>query len=107
MKHLLVTSLMLLLGISAALAQNDISQLRMAELKNLLIQDCGSCHGLLLKGGLGPELSAARLGQLPAEYITNTILNGHPGTAMPPWKAILSESEARWITTLLQQGDLP
>lgn len=89
----------------SAFAQNEsVSAERMLQLNNLLKQDCGSCHGLLLKGGLGPELSASRLSQLPADFITDTILNGRPGTAMPGWKAILTEPEAAWIASQLQQG---
>ena len=34
-----------------------ISAQRSEELRNLLIQDCGSCHGITLKGGLGPAKS--------------------------------------------------
>ena len=43
--------------IAAPLAANDdISDDRRQELHNLLIQDCGSCHGLKMRGGLGPAL---------------------------------------------------
>ncbi|MCP4431189.1 MAG: cytochrome c [Gammaproteobacteria bacterium] len=82
-------------------ADNSISSLRQQELKNLLIQDCGSCHGLLMKGGLGPALLPENLRGKPAWYITKTILEGRPGTAMPAWGPLLSEKEAEWITTLL------
>ena len=27
-----------------------------AALERLVVQDCGSCHGLTLKGGLGPDI---------------------------------------------------
>jgi len=87
-------------------ANEDLSVERQQFLNNLLVQDCGSCHGLQLKGGLGPALLADRLKQLPASFITTTILDGRPGTAMPPWKAILSNRDAQWITTRLQSGDL-
>ena len=31
-----------------------------------------------------------------------------PGSApMPPWRALLSECDARWIADRLQQGNLP
>ena len=29
---------------------------RQTELRNLVHQDCGSCHGMRLTGGLGPAL---------------------------------------------------
>ena len=34
-----------------------------AKLGNLVRQDCGSCHGLTLKGGLGKPLTADHLKQ--------------------------------------------
>ena len=100
---LFVLSLSLL---NSVLANDELSVERQQFLNNLLIQDCGSCHGLRLKGGLGPALLPERLKHQPATLITSTILNGRPGTAMPAWKAILSNEEAQWIATRLQRGDL-
>ena len=34
---------------------------RARELVHIVRQDCGSCHGLTLKGGLGPALTAEAL----------------------------------------------
>jgi cytochrome c55X len=31
-------------------------------------------------------------------------VHGRPGTPMPPWRALLSEDEARWIANRLAQG---
>ena len=45
------------------IAPRPIPPERMAELGNLLEQDCGSCHGLQRAGGLGPPLTAALLGE--------------------------------------------
>ena len=79
---------------------------RERELRNLLIQDCGSCHGLTMKGGLGPALLPERLQAIPAEYLTAVILHGRPGTAMPPWSSLLTPAEARWMAERLQKDDL-
>ncbi|MBS1201866.1 MAG: cytochrome oxidase, cbb3-type, subunit family protein [Chromatiaceae bacterium] len=78
-------------------ASEPVSAQRALALRHLLIQDCGSCHGLRLAGGLGPSLQPRSLGDKPVEFLTYTILNGRPGTAMPPWAALLSESEALWL----------
>jgi len=76
------------------------------ELRNMLKHDCGSCHGLTLKGGLGPSLLAKDLVNKSDEYLLSTIQNGRPDTAMPPWKPFISEPETRWlIRTLLRQHD--
>jgi len=76
------------------------------KLSNLVRQDCGSCHGLTLKGGLGKPLTTDRLAQWDREQIAHIILNGVPGTPMPPWRPLLSEAEARWIADALKRGIL-
>jgi cytochrome c55X len=76
---------------------------RQTELRNLLVQDCGSCHGLTLRGGLGPSLQGQALAGKPAEYLAATILFGRPGTAMPPWRPFLSDTEAAWLASILKQ----
>ena len=78
---------------------------RQGELLRLLRQDCGSCHGMRLTGGLGPPLTPQALRDKPAGSLTATIVAGRPGTAMPPWRPFLSESEAAWLVERLQQGD--
>jgi cytochrome c55X len=77
---------------------------RRAELLHLVKQDCGSCHGLTMKGGLGPSLEPATLAQKDAEQMQFVILHGRRGTAMPPWSKFLSETEARWIFEQLKKG---
>ena len=97
----LALSLCLLTPLAVA---DGISDERQAELQNLLIQDCGSCHGLQMKGGLGPALLPEKLQDKNAEYLSAVILHGKSGSAMPPWKALLSPEEARWIADRLLQG---
>ena len=77
---------------------------RRAEVLKMVRQDCGSCHGMTMKGGLGPALTPAALQTKPADSLTATILHGRPGTAMPPWQDFLAADEAAWIVEQLQQG---
>ncbi|RQO73217.1 cytochrome C55X precursor NirC [Aquitalea sp. FJL05] len=77
---------------------------RASALLQLLHNDCGACHGLSLKGGLGSPLTPQALAGKPADSLVATILNGRPGTPMPPWRPFLSEEEAQWLVQLLQQG---
>jgi len=90
-------------AVGSALAQ-DPGPERAAALRNLLVQDCGSCHGLTLKGGLGPALLPANLAGKPAAWLQATILYGRPGTAMPPWRPFLSDAEAAWLADTLLRG---
>jgi cytochrome c55X len=76
------------------------------DLSNLVRQDCGGCHGLTLKGGLGKPLTVEHLAPWDREQITQIILNGVPGTPMPGWRPLLSEEEARTIADMLKQGAL-
>lgn len=78
------------------------SEERSRWLENLVRQDCGSCHGMTLKGGLGPDLLAARLAGIPSDALVDIILDGVPGTPMPPWRGLLSEQDAIWIAKYLK-----
>lgn len=80
---------------------------RQAELVYLLRQDCGSCHGMTLKGGLGPPLLPVSLATHEPEGLAETILKGVPGTPMPPWAFEISSDEALWLAGRLKRGDLP
>ena len=90
-----------------AVQSTALAASRTAELHNLLLQDCGSCHGMTLKGGLGPALTPEALKDKPREYIELTILNGRSGTPMPPWKDILTRDEIRWLVDVLYSGVAP
>lgn len=78
-----------------------------AKLANLVRQDCGSCHGLTLKGGLGKPLTTEHLRQWDSDQIVHIILDGVPGTPMPGWRPLLSRAEAAWIADALRKGTLP
>jgi cytochrome c55X len=92
---------------AAQAASTVLSEPRRAELLNLLLQDCGSCHGMTLKGGLGPALTPDVLKDKPREFIELTIREGRSGTPMPPWKNILSQDEIRWLVDTLYTGVTP
>ena len=79
---------------------------RAVVLRHLLIQDCGSCHGLTLGGGLGPPLLRQSLTDKPVPYLVAVILHGRPGTAMPPWSAFLTAPEGEWLARELK-GENP
>jgi cytochrome c55X len=85
-------------------SESHLSTSRRSELITLVRQDCGSCHGMTLQGGLGPALLPQTLQDKPTDYLQFVILNGLPGTAMPPWRRFLNEAEAAWIARHLQQG---
>ena len=97
----------LCLALAALGAQADApdpSPQRQRELVRMVRQDCGSCHGLHLTGGLGPALTRDALAGKPLESMASTIYGGRPGTPMAPWKAMLTEDDAHWIARQLLAG---
>jgi cytochrome c55X len=95
--------LIALLATQAAPAQ-EIPAPRQDELVRMVRQDCGSCHGMRLTGGLGPALTREALADKPPTSMAATIFHGRPGTPMPGWRAMLSETEAQWIAEQLVAG---
>ena len=93
-----------LLSVCSAHADDAVSPARQRELVHLVRQDCGACHGLTLQGGLGAPLTVAALRDKPVDSLVATILHGRPGTAMPPFKPMLDETEAQWIAIQLLKG---
>jgi cytochrome c55X len=93
-------SVVALLALSLPLAA-EVAPDRAKALEHLVVQDCGSCHGLTMKGGLGRPLTAEALAHAEPEGLALIILDGIPGTAMPPWRPLLTQAEADWIAQYL------
>ena len=99
--------LYLLLLLSSPAISTELTELTDLEkdsLKEFVHQDCGSCHGMTLQGGLGPALTTASLSNLNTATIATIISTGRPGTPMPPWAPILSKPEILWIAQYLKKG---
>ncbi|MCY1232481.1 Cytochrome C oxidase, cbb3-type, subunit III [compost metagenome] len=80
---------------------------RQAQLAHWLRDDCGACHGMTLRGGLGPALTREALAGKPPESLVATVLYGRPGTAMPPWQPFMTQDEAQWLIERLRAGTPP
>ncbi len=87
-----------------AQAPPDIGSADQQRLIHLVRQDCGSCHGLRLTGGLGPALTPQALAGKPPAYLERVILRGRPATAMPGWQGMLAPDEVAWIAARLLKG---
>jgi cytochrome c55X len=105
-KHLRYLFFVAPLLATPAIATSELPVERQRELIRMVRQDCGSCHGMTLNGGLGPALSAKALKErdVPKEALVATIVGGRPGTPMPPWHRFLTEPEAEWIVDRLIEG---
>lgn len=98
------TGVALLMGAAALAFDVAPTPERQAELLHRLRHDCGSCHGMTMKGGLGPALLPLDLDGKDIDFLASVVRDGVPGTPMPPWDFELSQAEARWIVTQLKQG---
>lgn len=102
-----VLAVALLAAPATAPAQPVPTPARQAQLAHWLRDDCGACHGMTLRGGLGPPLTREALAGKPRESLVATVLYGRPGTAMPPWQPFMTQDEAQWLIERLQAGDPP
>jgi cytochrome c55X len=106
MKPVFLSSIFASLVVASIATASEPAPERQKELVRMVRQDCGSCHGMTLNGGLGPALTVEALKErdIPKESLVATIVGGRPGTPMPPWHRFLSESEADWIVDRLIEG---
>lgn len=95
----------LLLFLFSTTSFADTDTQRQQQLVTLLTQDCGSCHGMTLKGGLGPALLPDILKDKPDDMLILTILEGRPGTPMPAWKSLLTYDDAAFIVKQLRKNE--
>jgi len=85
-------------------AQGGLTPARQSDLIHLLKNDCGSCHGITLKGSLGPSLLPQAMANRHANELRAIILDGVPGTPMPAWRGQFSEADVTFLIYLLQHG---
>ena len=78
------------------------TEVRQKQLIHMLKHDCGSCHGMTLKGGLGPALLVSSLKQFSDEYLFTVIKYGKAEKAMPPWGKILKDDEIKFLIRYLR-----
>jgi cytochrome c55X len=93
-----------LLCLASLVAQAEPPIARQDQLLYRLRQDCGSCHGMTLKGGLGPPLLPGAIAAKADDALVDVILHGVAGTPMPPWDFEISRDEAAWLVQRLREG---
>ncbi len=91
-------------GVGLGANAGEPDENRQEELLHTLRHDCGSCHGLTMKGGLGPPLLPSAVADASDEALIDIIMNGVPGPPMPPWSPELSIDEASWLVGRLKDG---
>ena len=97
----------LMLAFALPVQAGEVAPARAEELRHIVRQDCWSCHGLRLTGGLGSPITAQALAGRDPDELAMLILDGLPGSAMPGWRPLLTADEARWIADYLLQKEMP
>lgn len=78
-------------------------------------QNCTTCHGSSMEGGIGPQLNPiTKLPGVPdpldVTYLINTVTNGRTpssGPAMPAWQGKLSDQDIKDVVSyILQQNQI-
>lgn len=100
MLRFLIVSI-IFLSSSLAFPSDEIPEFK---LTSIVKNDCGSCHGMQLRGGLGPSLVTVDFKKKDSLTMFNIIKYGKPGTPMPPWKNHLSDTEIEWIVNFLKNN---
>ncbi len=71
-------------GAGAPTAQPSGPSVQGVPVADFFLKTCATCHGNKRQGLVGPALTPERLTNTDDFYF-NTIKNGRPNTAMPPW----------------------
>jgi len=102
----IVVAVMMTVGLPGATARasEDLSAARATALTHLVRQDCGSCHGMTLKGGLGPALTPVALTGRSSADLAWVISHGRSERAMPGWAPLLPAHDIDWIAQGLLDG---
>lgn len=93
----------LLIDCAYSVDAQEISVERRQELADFVVQDCGSCHGLTFRGGLGSAFTKRKLEEVPEQVLFDVIENGIEGTPMPAWGPLLKPEEIKWIINYLKR----
>ena len=72
------------------------------DVEKVFERECQGCHGPNHEGGVGSDLRPAVIGKKNAYTMSETILNGAPGTAMPEFKDKFSKDDADKMVDYLQ-----
>ena len=72
------------------------------DVASVFEKECQGCHGPNHEGGVGADLRPNVIAKKNAEDLAQVILNGRPGTAMPPFKEKFSQADAQKMVDYLQ-----
>jgi len=72
------------------------------NVEKMFEKECQGCHGPNHEGGVGADLRPTQIAKKNAGMLAETILNGRPGTAMPPFASSMDKTDAQKMVDYLQ-----
>jgi nitrite reductase (NO-forming)/hydroxylamine reductase len=72
------------------------------DVEKMFEKECQGCHGPNHEGGVGSDLRPSKLEKKNAYALSETILNGRAGTAMPQFKEKFNKTDADKMVDYLQ-----
>jgi nitrite reductase (NO-forming)/hydroxylamine reductase len=72
------------------------------NVEKMFEKECQGCHGPNHEGGVGADLRPTQIAKKNAYTLSETILNGRPGTAMPPFESKMNKADAQKMVDYLQ-----
>jgi nitrite reductase (NO-forming)/hydroxylamine reductase len=72
------------------------------NVEKMFEKECQGCHGPNHEGGVGADLRPDKIAKKNAYTLVQTILNGRPGTAMPPFSEKMNKADAQKMVDYLQ-----
>lgn len=96
-------AIILLVASSSCLAAEPSAD-KQTEIRTMLKNMCSACHGVDLKGAMGPALKPETLANKADDMLIDTIYNGRKGTMMSSWKASMNKDEIAWLVGVLKSG---
>jgi nitrite reductase (NO-forming)/hydroxylamine reductase len=86
----------------AVLASGLVANTSNMDVEKVFEKECQGCHGPNHEGGVGADLRPNIIAKKNAYELAEVILNGRPGTAMPPFKEKFSKADADKMVDYLQ-----
>jgi len=72
------------------------------DVEKMFEKECQGCHGPNHEGGVGADLRPGKIEKKNAYTLSEVILNGRPGTAMPPFTDKMNQADAQKMVDYLQ-----
>ena len=97
-----LNKIILSVGAMALISTGLFADTSKMDVEKMFEKECQGCHGPNHEGGVGADLRPAKLEKKNAYTLAEVILDGRPGTAMPPFAEKMNQADAQKMVDYLQ-----